>query len=461
MKFLIANILSLFLINCAFNPSEDETNNHINIFKSNSKAENNGRYLTSVGELKVLIIYSMFMDDSTENINWKLDKTKLPNWGKDIVNNSTSLNFNKNNITQYFYEMSNGNFMFFGDVYPELIIPKHSQSKYKSIAEVNHEILTGLDSKINYSQYDNWSKDGNGKFINKPDGQVDLIIIVYRDFKDKLFFNNGWTGTAYLYLTKDIETNDNVKISTGRLDIGSGIQSRGAKNGFTYIKYVLAHEVGHFLFGAGHIENVTNLALMTGGPVWNASRGMHSWERERLGWINYIDIPINVNSSINIDDYFKTGTAYRIMLSQDEWYVIENHQKLSKNDYAGSEGIYIYHISNALRFAPQIKIKNADGNWDFVVDTENKKLIKTIPNPNGKNEMNFVKRVKKKTYSCYNEVYGDNSAWGDEYDAFNLEYNNLITHVSNPSTENKTNIEFAVQVKDKNGNKYKVDISFF
>jgi len=183
--------------------------------------------------------------------------------------------------------MSQGKFFLYGDVYPEVVIPDQEQSKYKSIMEVNDEIIKRIDYAVDFSKYDNWSKNKNGKYVNEPDGKVDVLFLVYRDFENRLFFNNGWTGIAHLYLTKDILTNDGVKITSGRLDNGSGIQSRGGKNGYTYMKYVLAHEFGHFLFGSGHIENVTNLALMTGGPVWNASRGMHSWERERLDWINY------------------------------------------------------------------------------------------------------------------------------------------------------------------------------
>ena len=106
-------------------------------------------------------------------------------------------------------------------------------------------------------------------------------------------------------------------------------------------------EFGHFLFGAGHIENTTNLALMTGGPVWNASRGMHSWEKNRLGWMEFKDVPLNKNSIVKVRDYHTTGDVVRIKLSKSEWYLIENHQKLSPNDWAKDKGIYIFHVKNS------------------------------------------------------------------------------------------------------------------
>ena len=334
-----------------------------------------GKHVTSAGAMRTLIIYALFPDDSINHSDrWEYSVQKLPGWTRKMINNSKLIDFTDNNLTQYFYEMSNGNFLLYGDIYPTVVVPKLDQKKYKSIMEVNYEILRNLDDEIDFSKYDNWRRNKDGEFINEPDGKVDLIFIIYRDFEDALFFNKGWTAAAHLYLTKDILTNDGVKIAKGRLGSGSGIQSRGGRHGLQYLKYVLAHEFGHFLFGGGHIENVTNLALMTGGPVWNASRGMHSWEKEKLGWNKFKDIPVGQNSSILINDYLSTGEAYRLKLSEEEWFVFENHQGVSPNDKAKDKGIYIYHITNATRFAPTIDVECADGKWEFYIDSEQELL---------------------------------------------------------------------------------------
>jgi M6 family metalloprotease-like protein len=446
------SLLLIFAASCTYNPYESVKKSESGrLFKANKKIELKGKHAASAGELKTLIVYAMFADDIQKKSEaWPYSKTSLPAWTKNMINSSTHLNFPQNNLTQYFYEMSNGNFMLYGDVYPEVVIPKFDQKNYKSISEVNHEILMSLDDKIDYSKYDNWTRDVNGKYVNQSDGKVDVVFIVYRNFENRLFFGNGWTGSAHFYLSENIKTNDGVSINQGRLDLGSGIQSRGAYNGFTYLKYVLAHEFGHLLFGAGHIENVTNHALMTGGPVWNASRGMHSWEKARLGWSDYVDIPLNKNSKLKIEDVSESSKTYRIKLSDKEWIILENHQNLSANDWAIDKGIYIYKVRNGDRFAPQINIECADGNWDFSIDKENKKLIRTIPNLSGKTEMNFRKNLNGKSYACYNEVYGDKSAWGDEYDAFDLKFNNLYSPVSNPSSKNSSKIDFAIEVIEEN-----------
>ncbi len=421
-----------------------------------------GKAIPSEGTVKALFIFIQFDDDSTtKSKNWPYDTINLPDWTKQFVENKPTAKFKVNNLTQYFYEMSNGKLFLTGDVYPELVRPVRSMHSYKNISEVNTEILTRLDDKIDFSKYDNWSKDENGKFVMKPDGKVDMIFLIYRNFPNKLFFNQGWTGIAHLYLSRRyLQTNDGVIIKSGSLDKGSGIIIRGGKNGFYWLKYIAAHEFGHFLLGAGHIEGTTNLALMTGGPVWNASRGMHSWERARLGWMKYTDVKPGIDAGYILPDYMTTGSALRLKLSEKEWFVIENRQKISRHDKAGDKGIYIYHILNPYHFAPSVFVECADGNWNFKIDTTNKKLIKSSPNPFGKNEMNFSKYVKGKNYACFKPVYETNAAWGDDKDAFDLTFNNVFSPVSNPSSFNKAKISFTIEVTGKTGNDYVLKFYF-
>lgn len=460
-KFHLIVILTI-ISGCIYNPYKlvNKSSNK-ELFKTNKNIVNKGKHVTSVGELKTLIVYAMFSDNNNvKSEAWKYSREELPAWTKTMINSSTQLNFTRENLTHYFYEMSNGNFMLYGDVYPQVVIPKYRQNNYKSINEVNYEVLTTVDKNVDFTKYDNWTRTKEGKYINVPDGKVDAIFVVYRDFENRLFFNNGWTGSAHFYLSENITTDDGVTINTGRLDLGSGVQTRGGKNGETYLKYILAHEFGHLLFGAGHIENITNLALMTGGPVWNASRGMHSWERARLGWNEYVDIPLNKNSTLKLEDLYSSNKTYRIKLSNSEWFILENHQGKSKNDWAKDKGVYIYHFTAADRFAPRVNVECADGNWNFIIDKEKKNLIKTSPNISGKSEMNYKKRVDKINYACYPSVYLDNSAWGDEYDAFDLTYNNLYSPVSNPSSKNNAKINFAIEINEIKNNDFFLNIIF-
>ncbi len=228
---------------------------------------------------------------------------------------------------------------------------------------------------------------------------------------------------------------------------GSGIQVRGGKHGEDYIKYVIAHELGHYLLGSGHIEGgITALGLMTGGPVWNAGRGMHSWEREKLGWIRYKDASLNRDSIYVLSDYMTTGDALRIPLFDNEWFLLENRQKVSPHDRAGDLGLYIYHVSRPLRNLPYIDVECADGNWDFDIDTLNQNLIRTVENPSGFDEMNYSSRIGNKLYACYKPVYNENAAWGDPEDAFDVRFNNVFSPYSNPSSNNAANINFSIEI---------------
>lgn len=458
-KYLTPVLILLVIVTNCFGPKL--TNNFpLNNFSLNKKLISKGKHITSKGELKALFVFVMFKDDTLTKSNaWKFNTKKLPDWCTKIVNNTTEKIFPEANLTHYFYEMSRGNFLLYGDVYPKLVIPDSAESKYKSIKEVNYEILKKLDDEIDYSEYDNWKRTKDGKYINQPDSVVDMVFIVYRNFSNRLFFNQGWTGIAQLYLTKPIKTDDGVTIKNGVLSSGSGVVQRGGKHGFTYTKYILAHEFAHFLFGSGHIKFASNLSLLI-ASLWNESRGMHSWERAKLGWINFKDVQLNKNADYILDDYITTGDALRIPLSKNEWFLIENHQRISPNDWAQDRGIFIFHINGAKRFPPSITNECADGNWNFKIDTKNKKLVKTIPNKRGKNETNFFKRKNNTNYACYEELYGDNSGWGDQFDAYDLTYNNIFSPVSNPPSSNYAKKKFAIYIKKKTGNKYKLGILF-
>ena len=205
--------LLISLIKCTATQSQSTQVYSVENFKLNKSTPSKGVSITSKGKLKALFIFVIFKDDTlTKSAGWEYNTKALPNWATSIVNPSSDKKFPQTNLTHYFYEMSQGNFLLYGDVYPKIIIPDSTENKYKSIAQVNFEILNKLDDEIDYSQYDNWKRTKNGKFVEGADGNVDMIFLVYRNFSNKLFYNQGWTGSAHFYMTKNIKTNDGVTI---------------------------------------------------------------------------------------------------------------------------------------------------------------------------------------------------------------------------------------------------------
>lgn len=206
----------------------------------------------------------------TLNNGWA--KNSYPSWANSFINSSTGGSYPWNNLSHYFNEMSNGTYQVIGDVYDSLVVTDENESAYASIGEVNREIIQEVDPSVDFSNYDNFS---GGNFTS--DGKIDYIHIIYRNVTS-LF---SYTAIAHLNIDQTISVDGKQVINNTY--IGGGVQQRSGYLGRDYTMYAAAHEMGHYLFGGGHINYLTNLCLMQGEPVWNGSRGMHSWEREHLG----------------------------------------------------------------------------------------------------------------------------------------------------------------------------------
>jgi len=394
-------------------------------------------YLPTSGTIKVFVIFAQFKDDPQIDSNgWA--KNSYPSWANTFVNSSSGGSYPWNNLSHYFNEMSNGTYQVIGDVYNSLVTTDYDESYYSSIGQVNREIILEVDPYVNFAEYDNLN--GN---VTGSDGIVDFIYIIYRNATSSNWY---YTGIAHLEVSSTINVDGKQIVNNSY--IGGGVQQRGGYNGRDYTLYVAAHEMGHYLLGGGHISNVSNLALMTGLPVWNASRGMHSWERQKLGWINYTNK--STDGSVTMSDYLTADQVYRVPISSTEYFLIENRKKISPHDKAGDTGFYFYRITSASSFPPTIDVLCADGNWNFSINTSTQTLTRTTPNVNGNDEMNFRQTSGGVVYACYTSVYHENSAWGDDEDAFDLTFNNVLSPVSNPRSNNGGSLDFTIEVTGTN-----------
>jgi hypothetical protein len=69
--------------------------------------------------LRVLVVFVQFQGDSRPNSNW--NPNQLPNWANDFIDSQTASEYTDMTISDFWKEMSMGNFDFIGDVYPELV----------------------------------------------------------------------------------------------------------------------------------------------------------------------------------------------------------------------------------------------------------------------------------------------------------------------------------------------------
>jgi M6 family metalloprotease-like protein len=420
-----------------------------------SPEDRGGLYTPSEGNLKAIVVFIQFKDDDFESSGWPLNT--FPVWARDMMDAEPGEPFLRTNLSHYFHEMSNGIFEIYGYVHPAVMVTYEDEEDYgwNGLKYVNQEILTRLDPYINYSDYDNFTGSNPG-----PDTKVDMIFLIYRRFGDAIIGyspGQGWTGYANLLLPYDLIF-DGVTIKTGFP--GSGIQQRGGYNGEHYTMYQAAHEFCHHEFGSGHIPGNSNLSIMNGGPAWNASRGMHPWEREKLDWIDYQDK--SRNDIIYVTDFYTTDDVYRIPFSTTEYFLIVNHQDISPHDWARDKGIYIHHVTNADYFPPSINVECADGNWEFTVDTQNQKVLRGRSNKTtNEDELNFFEGINGVGYFCRTPFYPADDAWGDSYDAFDLIFNNVFSPKSNPYSANGGSLNFTVEALQLLlGNTYKLQLYF-
>ena len=123
---------------------------------------------------------------------------------------------------------------------------------------------------------------------------------------------------------------------------------------------VYCHELGH-AFGLpdlydtdGSSRGVGNWSLMSYGS-WNGSLGnspahLDAWCRSRVGWATPTTVSDNATGVV-IPDVETTGSIYRLWTSGaagDEYFLVENRQKLGYDAALPSSGLLIWHIDQAV-----------------------------------------------------------------------------------------------------------------
>jgi hypothetical protein len=486
IKILVSFLVILFAIgsyaqdiysDCTITQVQNENTKALTggLFKPSSNGP--GEYF------RALIVFAQFNPDTFYLENWPKDS--LPTWAYDIIDQEPAQTYRKWTISDYFKTMSRGNFDFIGDIYPYLIrIPN-----VMHYSNANEYVIEKLNERIeDFSRYDNWYFS-NGAFYfseGNGDGYIDMLIIIYRNAKGwPEFWLSG--GIADLGGGPDIILNDGRKINRNNGVLGSGITSGirpNHSNKYSIVAH-LAHEYGHYLFGGMH----TQVSGIMQGYPWSyyGTYAMNGWERARLGYISFYT-PYN-GQSIILRDFVTTGDAIKINIlnNNDEYFIVENHQKISpydqvitggalkgKFDTSGTgigKGIYIWYVKNGNALRPDIYSIQADGGFEWIFvgrdtmyDFNNPPPV--VPRldrgnvyrylPNEYEEIGKCDRNRLYYYASDTRQWEYNDRWrdidpltktwitsrevmGDEEDAFNVNGVDQITPWSNPSTTKLVN----------------------
>jgi immune inhibitor A len=214
------------------------------------------------------------------------------------------------------------------------------------------------DPAVNFGPYDN---DGNGF--------VDAFIVVHAGSgaeetgKAGDIWSHKWVLDGGPYVT------DATRIY-GYLTI-----PENGKLG------VCAHELGHLLFGWPDLydidyssEGIGNWCLMAGGS-WNGGgdRPAHpcAWCKVKQEWVTVANQTANAVATIgDVKDSHTVNRLWRNGEASQEYFLLENRERVGFDDHLPGAGLLIWHIdeaieSNADENHPKVALEQADGKRDL------------------------------------------------------------------------------------------------
>ncbi|MBL1232634.1 MAG: hypothetical protein COA31_007940, partial [Flavobacteriales bacterium] len=349
-----------------------------------------GEVFTPKGELRVLTIFAGFddgpgqgFDESQPLESWSYNSTSktIPNalitnpdkWMYDDVSEVGNGEFN---LSEYFYEMSLGQFKFYGDILKDSVTNQFVRvdidpTGLNGWSACNNRVIQTMQQlypNFDWSPYDNRTNKPNfqsDNSVSSPDNKPDYVIIIYRYSKtwgdQPVSGMQNWLGSGGAYSTLNgISPSLNYN---GYTFDGAGF-TMPAGHGIPEKRFpIFIHELAHELYSCPH-QNGNNGTV---GYHWNFSStgwGMMSsklnytaygWDRWMLGWID-LETGVNQDNSdiksandlINngiytLRDFVSTGDVIRIKIpyTDNQYIWLENHQDVSQFDHKEWAGLNV------------------------------------------------------------------------------------------------------------------------
>ncbi|MBK9421939.1 MAG: hypothetical protein IPN44_12955 [Flavobacteriales bacterium] len=337
----------------------------------------NGWYLSPHGTIRILVLFAEVEYDLHPDkdpapgggAEWR--KGELPTW-KDNVFDPFALDQPKAMVSQYYHQMSLGNFTVLGDYVDQLVVVKESEQKnlrdYSGMVwtQANKAGVLHTAHDLSVSDFDLW-RDGGRPGMPKVGGadsphSYDHVMVILRN--SPLPDGNGSTDAGSSGMLFGYQSDTQSRFSTSSsLPFG-----------------ILKHEFNHLLLGGnnfhsggGNAPNFTSyfIPLQGGWSMMGAANSSLltacAWDRDRLGWytkgsVNKIHTVDLLGHEMNGDidpmagdtglfvlrDFVTTGDALHIRLPyipEDEypqWLWLENHQTEPNNECATDRFQYEY-----------------------------------------------------------------------------------------------------------------------
>jgi M6 family metalloprotease-like protein len=265
---------------------------------------------------------------------------QLPAWAPGIIDPPGSGQITFGSLTDLYNRYSNGTYNFRGKVWPWTYIPEHNAKWYEDnrgdlpngLARLNTEVIRFVDEHhqaigfdIGPETFDRYT-NGRGE-IMEPDGQFDMIIIVYRfnAFDVIMTRHSGASAISHLGgvggrgLTLGGMTISDDPHPGSWWEKSSGVVA----NGFSQkmVMTVIMHEIGHRHFGGYH-TNEKNLGLAnTDAYSLMGYANNHTFsgpDRIKLNWANVAEldinqIPFNDFAEVTLHDGNKVNSGNEIL----------------------------------------------------------------------------------------------------------------------------------------------------
>jgi len=349
----------------AFHTSIDPSNTSGTKFKSREPA---------LGNFYVLVIPIGFIDNQNVTVNESL-LDQFNDYYKEVSHNQFSLQF----------------------IIAPKVISTHKYSYYGADSNgtdtgADHQIYELAREAIDLLKSASFDFEGRKNLLDSDNnGIIDHVMLIHAGGAQE----NGDSGDIWSHMWKIINGSDDDDNIAG--DTADGEQASASLKAVNYTCFsnssplgIICHEFGHDLglvdlYAVNYSSNgVGDWELMcTGcwnGPSYNGESPSYlsAHSRYYLGWVDPEDISGSSGdfSLTPVED--SSDKMYRISLSDTEYFLLENRQKMGSDSYIPGSGMLIWHIDeqvladnwqkNTINTNPShmgIALMQADGNKDL------------------------------------------------------------------------------------------------
>lgn len=291
---------------------------------------------------------------------------------------------------------SGGSFRLLGEVTPWVTtsITRAASSKPGIFTESgagDHALLAlqAVDPLVDFGRYDNDGPDGRPN-SGDDDGVVDGGVVLLHSEPNLYCDPTGrgthphsilqWRPNGTRFQTLDAASRGGV------IEVGAyvSLSATGCTTG-TVQTHVVAHELGHLLFGLPDLYRTGGVGVIpppegligvwstrrwvvgcwelmaagswgcgAGTPAYGQLRsaGLGAWARYRVGWATPVNVDRNRDSTYALQSLARGGTVLRIPIAADEYLLVEYREQLPGDETVPANGVLIYRVAESLAFYP-------------------------------------------------------------------------------------------------------------